>query len=189
MHSVWIEKSLYMVLIGLGGELSYVWPLLRLFNCDRGGQSQKTIDEVVDPHPRNIVEAFPESQQPWGLSPIITFLVPITVAFSFAPLFLIWFHATHTVGATSDSDFWQLVQSSTMQLLSLLTMMLPTVSNVKLARQAWILTWILAGFSATCSIVAIPIYLRFPVEWSSTIAFAGSAAQAFVTLQFVYRVT
>jgi hypothetical protein len=57
-----------------------------------------------------------------------------------------------------------------MQLLSLLTMMLPTVSNVKLARQAWVLTWILADFSAACSIVAIPIYLKFPVEWSSTIS-------------------
>lgn len=75
-----------------------------------------------------------------------------------------------------------------MQLLSLLTMILPTVDDVKLARQAWVLTWILAVFSGVLSIVAIALYLKFPVEWSTTIAFAGGAAQAFVTLQFVYKV-
>ena len=73
-----------------------------------------------------------------------------------------------------------------MQLLSVLTMIIPTIYNIRLIRQAWFWTWILAGSNTLCVSTAISLYLNVYTDWSVAIYFAGSVAQAFVTLQLMF---
>ena len=75
-----------------------------------------------------------------------------------------------------------------MQLLSTLTMVILTIYNVRLIKQAWAWTWVLAASSTLCAVVAIPLYLTILTEWSVAISFAGSVAQAFVTLQLMFSI-
>lgn len=73
-----------------------------------------------------------------------------------------------------------------MQLLSILILTVPTVSNIRLVKIAWFWTWFLAGASTTCAIAAVPLYLYVPTEWSAMLSFAGSVAQGFVTFQLMF---
>jgi hypothetical protein len=73
-----------------------------------------------------------------------------------------------------------------MQLLSILILIIPTVVNARLVKMAWFWTWVLAGASSACAIVVVPLYLYVPTEWSTMLSFAGSVAQAFVTLQLMF---
>jgi hypothetical protein len=43
--------------------------------------------------------------------------------------------------------FWHLITSSTIQVLSILTLILPTIFNIRLAQMAWSWTWICADGS------------------------------------------
>jgi hypothetical protein len=75
-----------------------------------------------------------------------------------------------------------------MQLLGNMTLIIPTISNARLVGQAWFWTWVLAGASIVCTILAIPLYLYFPTEWSVSFSFAGNVMQAFVTLQLMFAI-
>jgi hypothetical protein len=75
-----------------------------------------------------------------------------------------------------------------MQLLGNLTLIIPTISNARLVGQAWFWTWVLAGTSNVCAIVAIPLYLTAPTEWSAAVSFGGNVMQAFVTLQLMFAI-
>jgi hypothetical protein len=75
-----------------------------------------------------------------------------------------------------------------MQLLGNMTLIIPTISNARLVEQAWLWTWMLAGTSTVCTIMAVPLYLYAPTEWSSAVSFAGNVMQAFVTLQLMFAI-
>lgn len=72
-----------------------------------------------------------------------------------------------------------------LQLLSLITFVWPTLNDARLSKLTWVWIWILAGFSAICAAVSVPMYLVAPTIWSFVIAFAGSVGQAVVQLQVV----
>jgi len=55
-----------------------------------------------------------------------------------------------------------------------------------LSFEAWFWTWGFFGLSLACPLVAIPLYIYKPTEWSATIAFVRAAAQGFVTLQAMF---
>lgn len=73
-----------------------------------------------------------------------------------------------------------------MQLLTIVTMILPTIYNARLVKQAWVWTWILAASSGVCATVAVPLYLLIGTEWSVAVSFIGCVTQAFVTLQLMF---
>ena len=126
-----------------------------------------------------------------GLSkhhPTLSFIVPVVSILAFIPAALAWAHSSHEVGTIDDADFYQLVSASAIQLLSILTLMEPTLSNVQLKVQAWFWTRILAGASTTCALTAIPLYLLVPTEWSAAVSFGGGVAQALVTLQLMFAI-
>jgi hypothetical protein len=136
-----------------------------------------------DTEPKNVAQAFPKSQ---GANATLTFLVPTISLLACIPAFLAWTHSSHQVGSISDADFYQTVSNSVMQLLGIVTLIVPTAYNERLVRMAWFWTWLLASVSATCGIVAVPLYLYLPTEWSASLSFVSSVAQAFVILQLVF---
>ena len=73
-----------------------------------------------------------------------------------------------------------------MQLLGILTVIIPIVFNARLAKMAWFYAWILAGASIICAIVAIPLYLYTPTKWAGVLSYMATVAQVFVTLQLVF---
>ena len=141
--------------------------------------------EFKDKDPKNVVDAF----APTWVQTTLTFLVPAISLLSCIPAALSFVSATNEIGTARDADFFQLISSSAMAVLGLLTMTIPTFSRkTKLGKMAWFWTWILAGFSGVCAIVSIPLYLAIPTQWSAAVAFSGSVAQGLVTLQLMYAI-
>jgi hypothetical protein len=115
----------------------------------------------------------------------LTFLVPTVCLLSCIPAAIAWTHTTPSIGTIDDANFYQLLSSAVMQLLGLPTLVWPTVFHVQLAKMTWFWTWILAGASACCTVVAVLVYLWLPTGWSGILSFSGGAAQALVVLQLV----
>jgi hypothetical protein len=121
-----------------------------------------------------------------NLNSIFTFLVPVTALLSGIPAGLSFYHSSNNTGTTFDPDFWQLVASSAIQVLSVVTLILPTIFNIRLAKMAWLWTWLLAAVAVCSSIVVPPLYLNVPTKWSAIVSFAGSLAQTLITLRLMF---
>jgi hypothetical protein len=141
--------------------------------------------EFRDTSPEHISKAFPASK---NANSTLAFLIPVFSLLSCIPAALAWVHSTHQIGTVQEADFFQLLSNSAMQLLGTLTLIIPTIFNARLVGQAWFWTWVLATASTICSIVAVPIYLTVPTEWSAAISFAGNVMQGFVTLQLIFAI-
>ena len=86
-------------------------------------------------------------------------------------------------GTAKDSDFWFLVQSCGMALLSLFTMALPIGKGTNLPKASSTMLWIFMAAGAISAIAAPVSYLYLPTEWSSLLNIVAGAIQAFATLQ------
>jgi hypothetical protein len=115
----------------------------------------------------------------------LNFIVPTVSLLSVIPAALAWGHGATEPGAPTDSDFYQAITGSTLQLLGLVTFIWPTLSHPRLSLLTWFWIWILAGFSALCALVSVLLYLFLSTTWSFVIAFAGVVAQAVVQLQVI----
>jgi len=115
----------------------------------------------------------------------ITACVTILTFLSTIPGLKAWQYSTHEPGTARDADFWFLVQGSTMQLLGLLTIIIPLVGSHRMLTRQWFWTWGFVGTSFACAVAAVPIYLHYSTACSSTLAFIASAAQGFVVMQTV----
>ncbi|KIM94389.1 hypothetical protein OIDMADRAFT_60717 [Oidiodendron maius Zn] len=156
-----------------------------MYPGDKWWQPPEPGPEFKDKDPKNVVDAF----APTWVQTTLTFLVPAISLLSCIPAALSFISATNEIGTARDADFFQLISSSAMAVLGLLTMMIPTFSSkTKLGKMAWFWTWILAGYSGVCAIVSIPLYLVIPTQWSAAVAFSGSVAQGLVTLQLMYAI-
>lgn len=112
-----------------------------------------------------------------------TVAVLFAVIISAIPGYKAWQYSPREPGSTTDSDYWFLIQGSLMQGVGLMTIILPLAAKGALRFRPWFWMWMLIFISTACAIVSVVLYDRVPTEWSATIAFLGSAAQAFVTLQ------
>ncbi|OCK92090.1 uncharacterized protein K441DRAFT_640740 [Cenococcum geophilum 1.58] len=124
----------------------------------------------------------------WSSTVTATVMILFAVILAAIPGYKAWQYSPRKPGTIQDADFWFVVQGSMMQLVGLLTIILPLTLSGRLLIQRWFWTWLLVGVSFSCSVAPIPVYLYFPTEWSATVAFLGSAAQAFVTLQALFIV-
>ncbi|KAI9799839.1 MAG: hypothetical protein M1825_004400 [Sarcosagium campestre] len=131
----------------------------------------------------NPIEVFNDSAT---ILATFSFLVPTVSLLSCIPAALAWTRASSAVGTVDDAEFYQLVSASAMQILSVATLIWPTVFQARLARSSRIWTWILACVSTCFAILAMLLYNRLPPSWSSLLSFGGSVAQALVTLQLVH---
>ena len=121
-------------------------------------------------------------------SPILIFLVAVVSSLSCIPASFAWFYSPHHPGTVNDTDFYQLLTRSVIQMLNVLIIITPLISNARLINQAWPWTWSLAGSSIICAVAAVPLYLSVPVEWISLVLFLGSLAQTLVTLSLVVAI-
>lgn len=132
--------------------------------------------------PANAVLAYPTKQ---NMRSTLTFVVPTVSFLSIIPAAIAWKYGDPAPGSTFDSNFWQAVSGSIMQLLGLITFIWPTWENPRLSQLTWVWIWVLAGFSASCAVISVPLYLVFPTVWSFVVSFAGVLSQAVVQLQVV----
>jgi hypothetical protein len=89
-------------------------------------------------------------------------------------------HSTHLRGTTSDADFWFLIQATLMQIVGLAISALLEWRRGGLPKWRWCLPTAIAGAS---SMMAVPLYLVVPKEWSSFLSLVAGATQSFMTLQ------
>jgi hypothetical protein len=115
----------------------------------------------------------------------LTFIVPTIMLCSIIPAAIAWRRDDSVAGTTGDSNFWQAVSNSTLQLLSLITFIWPAMNDPRSSQITWVWIWVLAGFSATCTIANVPVYVAAPAIWSFSISFTGMLAQSVVQLQVV----
>jgi cell division protein FtsW (lipid II flippase) len=86
----------------------------------------------------------------------------------------------HRKGTTNDSDFWFLCQQAATQILGLAIMCFPLWSKDGLPRLPWVAPAIAV---LVLSLIAVPLYLYAPTEWSSFLILVGGAIQTFLVLQ------
>ena len=110
-----------------------------------------------------------------------TFIV--TNIFTLPTVALGWQYSIHKTGTTKDSDFWFLLQSCGMALLSLSTMALPMWKGTNLPKASSTVLWIFMAAGAISAIAALVFYLYLLTEWSSFLNIVAGAIQAFATLQ------
>ncbi|KAH7072020.1 hypothetical protein BKA63DRAFT_577635 [Paraphoma chrysanthemicola] len=132
--------------------------------------------------PDKVAYAYPSGKKTRSA---LNFIVPTIMLTSVIPAAVAWRRDDSIAGTTGDSNFWQAVSSSTLQLLSLITFIWPAMKDPRLSQITWVWIWVLAGFSATCTIANVPMYLVAPTIWSFIISFVGAVAQSIVQLQVV----
>ena len=117
----------------------------------------------------------------------MAFICVVTLI-STIPMYMGWLRLGKSPGSTNDADFWLGISNSSMQLLNLLTMIVPATQNSWMPFQSWIWTWAATVTSFSCSILAPVLYSMVFTGWSAAIAFTGNVAQAFLTLQLMQAV-
>ncbi|EPE28731.1 hypothetical protein GLAREA_09852 [Glarea lozoyensis ATCC 20868] len=116
----------------------------------------------------------------------LNFIAPSILLLSCIPISLAWLHTSLDIGSSADANFYQLISNSMIQLLSLATLLSPTLFYSKFSGYAWYWTWFLAVLSFVCTVLSLVLYCFVPVAWSMLIAFCGTVAQALILLQIVH---
>ncbi|KAF5582546.1 salicylate hydroxylase [Fusarium pseudoanthophilum] len=91
-------------------------------------------------------------------------------------------YSDHKPGTTKDADFWFLMQSCITQGFTLIISGIPLRADPRLRKRTWVPPMLLA---LVCTIIAPPLYLTAPTEWSSFVSLIASGIQAFMVLQLV----
>jgi hypothetical protein len=123
-----------------------------------------------------------------GLISVLSFFVPTICLLSCIPIALAWTHSPREVGTIADANFYQSIAGSLVQLLSLATLLWPTLFHSTFSGRSWFWTWILAVFSGGFTILSVPLYVFLPTAWSMAVAFGGMIAQALIVLQIVHAI-
>ena len=106
--------------------------------------------------PSTAVQAYPTSPT---MRSTLNFIVPTLSLLAVIPAALAWRYDSNRRGSIRDSEFYQIIAGSTMQLLGLVTFVWPTLSHPRLSNLTWIWIWNLAGFSAICALLNIVFYV------------------------------
>jgi hypothetical protein len=86
----------------------------------------------------------------------------------------------HLQGTIDDADFWFLIQATLVQVQGLVVSALLGQKRGRLPRWRWAIP---AAVAAVCSVMAIPLYLSVPKEWSSFLSLVAGTTQSFMILQ------
>jgi hypothetical protein len=141
---------------------------------------------ATDP-PSNAVTAYPgmSASLPMILNvrASLNFVVPSVCLFCCIPIGYAYFYGSPTHGTATDSDFWQLVAGSAMQLLSIVTLFLPSNVQGKLPHLSGIYSGLLLIASGITLPASIVLYLFVSARWSIVVSYIGNAAQVLILLQ------
>ena len=91
-------------------------------------------------------------------------------------------YSPHEHGTVKDVDFWSLLENTTTQLFGVVTAAIPLWSRKNISNG---LAAGLIAFAVVTTILAVPLYLKAPTEWSQIFAMMGASVQAFMMLQLV----
>jgi hypothetical protein len=129
-----------------------------------------------------------KTYEPGGTRSInaLNFIVPSTLLLTCIPIGLAWTRSATEMGRSNDANFYQSLAGSILQLLSLATLLYPTIAHSRISGHPWVWTWVLASVSVVCTLLSPALYTVVPVAWSMVLAFAGAAAQALIILQVVH---
>jgi hypothetical protein len=101
-----------------------------------------------------------------------------------------WTKADHSIGSWEDDDFWTLLQSSLLQLASMVPIMFSLPSSgsetTPLQPRAW--SWFFLAGGIACSVLSPILYLTVPKEVSGVVSYAGGISQAFLILEAMFLV-
>ncbi|PVH70943.1 hypothetical protein DL98DRAFT_617245, partial [Cadophora sp. DSE1049] len=136
--------------------------------------------------PAVVARAYESSSE--GLLSTLSFFVPVILLLSCIPIALAWTHSPHEVGRNDDANFYQLIAGSLVQVLSLATLLYPTLFHSTFAGQSWLWTWTLAVISVACTFLSVLLYVFLPITWSMGLAFGGMVAQSLIVLQIVHAI-
>lgn len=95
---------------------------------------------------------------------------------------LAYYYSDHLPGTTKDADFWFLLQGCITQVFTLIISGIPLKADSRLRKRIWVPPMILA---LICTLIAPPLYLTAPTEWSSFVVLIATGIQAFMVLQLV----
>ena len=88
--------------------------------------------------------------------------------------------SSHTPGTRQDADFWFLIQSCASQLIGLFISAMGMWRQSSMSSWLWLPPTILAAIS---NVLAVPLYLFEPTEWSLFCVVVAGAIQSFMVLQ------
>jgi hypothetical protein len=112
---------------------------------------------------------------------LILWLVVFSCAVAPAALFALGYsRSLHLQGTIDDADFWFLIQATLVQVQGLVVSALLEQKRGRLPRWRWAIP---AAVAAVCSVMAIPLYLSVPKEWSSFLSLVAGTTQSFMILQ------
>ncbi len=107
----------------------------------------------------------------------------MTTTITAGPLFAMAYrYSTHHHGTTEDADFYFLLQANLTQALSIVLSYIPVWKSKQLPNRVGIP---LTALAFLLTVLAIPVYLAFPTEWSGFLTMIGASIQAFMILQIV----
>ncbi|KAF5981977.1 hypothetical protein FBULB1_4479 [Fusarium bulbicola] len=89
-------------------------------------------------------------------------------------------YSDHTPGTTKDADFWFLMQNCITQGFTLIISGILLRADPRLRKLIWVPPMLLA---LICTIIAPPLYVNAPTEWSSFVGFLAGGIQGFMVLQ------
>jgi hypothetical protein len=111
----------------------------------------------------------------------ILWLVFLSCAVAPVALFALGYsRSLHLQGTANDADFLFLIQATVVQVQGLVVSALLERKRGRLPRWRWAIP---AAVAAACSIMAIPLYLSVPKEWSSFLSLVAGTIQSFMILQ------
>lgn len=112
----------------------------------------------------------------------ILWLVFLTCAVAPIPLFSLGYvRSLHLQGTANDADFWFLILATLTQIQGLVVSALLEWKRGRLPKWRWTIPAAIAG---ACSVIAIPLYLIAPKEWSSFLSLIAGTTQSFMISQF-----
>jgi hypothetical protein len=111
----------------------------------------------------------------------LTALTGITTPLALIPTYFAWTHSSHVPGSPSDANFWWLIQSCMMTLLSVLLLCPQICEKLPSQNRFWTCVFTVTAILATIS--APVLYVYVPTVWSGVLVFVGNACQAFAVLQ------
>jgi uncharacterized membrane protein len=156
-----------------------------MINRNTSAETQALEFDSMDT-PDSSIKVFDAYPIPAAMRSSLSVIVPTVSFLSVIPAVLAWIHSANgSPGAHADSAFYQTITSSVLQLLSILTFVWPTMRESRLSRTNRYWIRVLAGISAVCAILSVPLYLYLPTIWSFVLAFVGAIAQAIVQLQVI----
>jgi hypothetical protein len=99
-----------------------------------------------------------------------------------------WSVSSHEPGTTNDPDYWFLVQSSLMQIASMVPIFFSFFSLPSARLQPRVLSWAFLGLGTLLAIMAPALYTIVPTEYSSVIAFCASVFQMLIVLEAMFLI-